>query len=102
MRGMVTAVVVDGICPGRWESDLVGRVLRPGTLLKLSPLHGDDLPGLPHASRLRQIQGRHGLFHGVSGCRSDRCAPVISNRAMVVHTLHHVESMALHGPEFRA
>src|ERR1700722_5214067 len=85
--------------PGFKRADMVSRILRAGTVLQLSALHGDDLPRLPPRGRLSQVSDIHGSHHRASRTDSAAVASLAAHSALDFHHLPDLESVALQRPE---
>src|SRR6266487_766229 len=99
---MVGSAAADFVFDAGFErADLGTGVLRPGFLLQLSALHGDDLSRLPPGRGLREVPRLHSSHNGAGGADAVPVACLGSDAAVDLHDLRNVESMALQRAKLR-
>src|SRR5262244_2120060 len=102
MRRMVGAASRGGVCCSALQLPrLAGGVLRTGPAFQLSTLHGYGVPGLSLLQRVCEIPRIYGACCGAASVGWSAGARVVSGAAVDLHLIYLLESVALHGTEFR-
>src|SRR3981081_1472131 len=99
---MVGAAAGVLVCDGAFEfAGVAGGVLRAGAAVQLSTLHGYVVPGVSLVYGICEVPDIYGACGGAAGARGFAGACVVSGAALDFHLIYLLESVALHGAEFR-
>src|SRR5713101_4968492 len=102
MRRLVCASTPAGLlCFAVDCAGLVNGVLRIGAGLQLSPLYGDDLPGLSHRSGFSKVPRFNGSYHRPHCADVDFDALLVPGHPVDFYALPGLESLALQRTELR-